>query len=541
MPRAENGQFTKKDMKKRREAAKDKHGFGNLKTSEDYYQNLINVTEKAMTKQGTKRAEVAQKDVENVVNLQSDMAEIYMPDADFMSAPSSGDAWSDAGRIPLQYIVPMTQYRLGWAYRATFGTARDIYRNGYDFVPIDAGLNADPVPKPEIRKWMDEVDFFSFRTQQLFRDRQTGLGVGVLKFPGDTDLTMKDPYKGNKRPIALKAFSTDQVTPRNFLHYEFGDYDKSKWDFRGGIRSTLFHHDRINLLETRPEPFSMRGLSVIEPVWTAAVCYYNTMIFCLKSLAQVGVMTVGVKSANDIPRKKEVEQTLDYLDKFRANKFYYLGKDAELVMQNQAANISRGLQEWLEFLREDISSALIIPKNQLFGRSDGGGLDGAGALVSKDDYLSSLMADAGDITAEELALLRGPCKFEKHLEGLTIRWRLDLHKTEMERLNEEAARLQLKVQKEQAKEVIDQIKFNRKLRDKMKEQFEEDPEAFLENTETNREEEVKGGLENEGKLQEVDEGKESKDFVDYMQYYKNVRYDFQLPFRARRVNTSKES
>jgi len=537
--RTKDGKFVKsnnpkQDMAKRRDEAKREHGFGELKSNRDYYDHLLQITEPAMVKQGTKRSQRAYQQMENVVDLMTDTAEIYMPDADFMSAPSGGDVYAEAGRVPLDYIIPMTQYRSGWAFRAVFGTARDIYRNGYEFVELDAEPEDRPHHKPEIRKFFDEVDFFSFRCNQLYRERQTGLGIGVAMYPRDTAELMGKPLTNLKdRPNRLKAYSAWHLYPTNMLQYSFGDYDKELWNFRGGMRSQEFHHSRITLLETRPEPFMLRGLSVIEPIWAPAICYYNTMIFVLKSLAQVGVMTVGVKTAREVPTKEEVDAVVDYIDLFRANKVYVAGAGADFVFQNQASNIGRGLGEFLEFLKEDISSSLIIPKNQLFGRSEGGGLDGAGALVSKDDYLSALMADAGDITSEELKFLRGPCKFEKHLEGLTIRWRLDLHKTEMERLNEGAARLNMEMMKLQAEELKRQAQINAHLQKAQLEQVKADPEGFLNQMNTQVEEQTEEGAKRvleDGEDERPKQPKQQSDFV------KPWAWKPSLPFRVRRVD-----
>ena len=530
----------KQDMTNRSNAAKDMYGMGNLKNQGDYNQKLLEVTGQAMTKLGTARAEKAQKSLEKTINFQSDFAEIYSPSQNFMNENASGgDAYAEGGRIPLNELVAMTQYRIGWAYRATYGKAQAIYRNGYEFVPEDFDIDTESVEQKEIKNYFDQVDWFSFRIQHLFREKQTGLGIGVFAYPGEKREDMMEEIDFSKmknRPDRLKAYSAWHLVPNNFLHYELGDYDKSKWDFRGGIVSTLFNHTRISLLETKPEPFHLRGLSEIEPIWTPAICYFNTMIFVLKTLAQVGVTSIGIQSPNEFPTKKEADSYLELLNSFRANKFYLLGAGATLVTQNMASQIGKGLADFIEFLKEDISSRLVMPKNQLFGRSEGGGLDGAGALVSKDDMLAEFMAEALDMTSEELAFLRGPCKFEKHLEGLTLRWRLDLHKTEMERLQEEALRIDMKMKRQMADQAEKQMKMNNMLMDEQMEQIKRDPKGFLDKMNTEVEQNTQEGVKNKPEENKTKKPPKS----DFMQYYRDIKYKFGGPldrmFKPRKVD-----
>ena len=524
----------KADMNKRSNAAKQMHGF---EKKTDYYGELLNITEKAMTKLGTARAQKAHKQLEKSINFQSDFADVYKPSQNFFTEDASGgDSYAEGGRVPLQELVAMTQYRVGWAYRGTFGTARDIYRNGYEFVPVDFDIDTKEVDQPEIKRWMDKVDFFSFRVQHLARDFQTGLGIGIPIYPGEKkdDLAKEiDISKLKDRPSALKAYSAFHLSPSNTLQYELGDYDKTKWDFRGGVDSTVFNHTRITLLETRPEPFHLRGLGKIEPIWTPGICYYNLMIFILKAFANMGVTSIGIKSPNEVPTKKEADSYLDMLASMRANKFYLLGAGAELVTQNMVSKIGSGVNEVFEVLKEDISACLVIPKNQLFGRSEGGGLDGAGALVSKDDWLAELMSESADMTSEELKFLRGPCKFEKHLEGLTLRWRLDLHKTEMERLQEEAFRIDMEMKREMAKQAKKQMKMNDLLMKEQMKQVKQDPKGFLDRMNTEVEQNTQGEMKNkpdkESKVNKAPKG----DMIDYMKFYREVKYDFGNPFVRR--------
>lgn len=512
-------------MSLRREAARDMHGFTRR---EDFTEGLLKTTEAAMTQVGTKRAERAFQSLSKAIT--TDYAEIYSPSQNFFDEDATGgDDYAESGRVPINELVAMTQWRLGWAFRATRGKSQDIYRNGYEFIEEGADPDSKPKPQKEIRKYFDEVDWFSFRIQHLFREKQTGLGIGIFIYPGESKDDLQYPPKNEKeRPRLLKAYSPWHLTPAQILQYELGDYNKKAWDFRGGIDSTLFNHKRITLLETNPEPFHLRGIAEIEPIWWAAMLYYNLGIFMMKAFANMGTATVGIRSANEIPTKIEADAVLELLERFRANKFYMLGAGQELVVQNAISKIGGGIQEIYEVLKEDISAALVIPKNQLFGRSEGGGLDGAGALVSKDDMLSELMTEAMDMTSEELALLRGPCKFEKHLEGLTLRWRLDLHKTEMERLQEESVRLDIEVKRQMQKQALKQMEINNLLMEEQYKQAKSNPKNFLESMNTEVERDTQSKLEN--KLEKKPKQLPNKaDFTP-------MKIDYMFGFKPRRVD-----
>lgn len=536
--RDNNGRFVstgnkRADMALRRESARNMHGFTR---KEDFGDQLLKVTESAMTKIGTKRAERAFNSLSKA--LTTDYAEIYSPSQNFFDEDATGgDDYAESGRVPINELVAMTQWRVGWANRATRGKAQAIYRNGYEFIEEGADPDSKPKPQKEIRKYFDEVDWFSWRIQHSFREKQTGLGIGVFIYPGEKKEDLQyAPKDGKERPKMFKAYSPWHLTPSQMLQYELGDYNKREWDFRGGIDNTLFHHKRITLLETNPEPFHLRGIAEIEPIWWAAMLYYNLGIFMMKAFANMGTATVGIRSANEIPTKKESDAVLELLDSFRANKFYMLGAGQELVVQNAISKIGGGIQEIYEVLKEDISAALVIPKNQLFGRSEGGGLDGAGALVSKDDMLAELMAEAQDMTSEELALLRGPCKFEKHLEGLTLRWRLDLHKTERERLHEESVRLDMEVKRQMQKQALKQMKINNLLMEEQHKQAKANPRAFLDQMNTEVERNTQGELGNkpEKKPKQLPN---KADFLDFTP--KTINYSFGSPldrFRPRRVD-----
>jgi hypothetical protein len=218
------------------------------------------------------------------------------------------------------------------------------------------------------------------------------------------------------------------------------------------------------------------------------------MYYVLKSLSQLGTVSAGINIDKEYPTPTDIAAYVAVWDAMKANQCYVLGRNAQFKLQNTAGQIGQGLNSYLEFLIEDISSAWIFPKNQLLGRSDGGGLDGAGALISKEDYLASNLAVRQiQLTNDLMYIFRDICHFP-NLEDVTLRWNIDLHKTQEQRYNEEL----LKEQVEVAKIGTEQAKLGNKLYKKQielqiemsniqKQMMEKDPQAFMETSEKDEE------------------------------------------------------
>ena len=141
----------------------------------------------------------------------------------------------------------------------------------------------------------------------------------------------------------------------------------------------------------------------------------------------------------------------------------------------------------MEFLKEDQSAAWTFPKNQLFGRSEGGGLDGAGAIVSKEDYIASnLSVKQSKVGPVIKWILQDMCGFSG-LEDKTIRFNIDLHKTSEQRMKEQL----MKEQVEQTQMMTEQmklqqplfkkqIKLQKEMADVQLEMMKRDPQALME-------------------------------------------------------------
>jgi len=64
-----------------------------------------------------------------------------------------------------------------------------------------------------------------------------------------------------------------------------------------------------------------------------------------------------------------------------ANNFFFLGKDDKLEFPT--TNIGDGIYNLAELFKEDISAGTRIPLNELFGRTESGGISGTGNLTAE--------------------------------------------------------------------------------------------------------------------------------------------------------------
>jgi len=527
--------FQPKDVQKRRDEAKKAHGY-TIKTELDYITemnymlekyNLRNSNEKidafGLTDDFYKFMGVDSKGHDYRIPLEesiqeklsNDFASFYTPLDDFYGNAGGGDTVYDMGRIPVSHLMTLCSQRLGVAWRGCNSVANDVFRNRFEFVKYN-----DPdtvVSRPEILKWMRKTFFWGHMVDTLDFERRTGLGhlVSYWNHQGMDKIGKRAP---NKRPDSFETFSCYYMTPNNIYETVKLDYDKKLWDFTGGIISQAnIHHERVYPLETRRVEGGLRGIAIPELCWVPLMCYLNTCYYILRSISQLGTVIVGANVAQEYPSPELADKYLEVLDKMKANKFFIFGKNTDFKIMNAAASIGEGINSYMEFLKEDISSAWIIPKNQLFGRSEGGGLDGAGALISKEDYLASNLSTLQlNLTDDIMYILQEHCHFP-NMEDLTIRWNLDLHKTEQQRLTEQLMREQLK----QAKEQTDMVKLQKKMMKIQHEQaqlqwkeFQKEPSLLLPQTQEQPEKVEKKVNEDE----EIKPKPTKKDFINIEEY-----------------------
>jgi hypothetical protein len=452
----------KSGLKPKREKNVDELGFTpgfyrfvGLGVANDYLHPLRSDMQKRVT------------DMRQKSRLTMDAAQsFYTPIDDMYGTPSGGDTWYDYGRVPVSHLEVLASKRIGVLFAACNRPATDIMDNGFDIVKTsdpDGDAIVDGQMEPVInwmqkqpiqfnRKIMDIVDF----------DARSGLGFFIVdkylkEKSGPASWSKQAP---NTKPESITTFSSYYMTPNNTYQPNRLDYDKQKWNFTGGLHAASnLHHSRVYVYEGLREPLGLRGLALGELAWIASMCYLNIQYYILKSLAQMGTMTVGINVDREFPTVPETTQYLALLKTFQANNFYVLGRGAQLQVASVGDKIGAGVQSFMEFLKEDQSAAWVFPKNQLFGRSEGGGLDGAGAIVSKEDYIASnLSVKQSKVGPVIKWILQDMCGFAG-LENKTIRFNIDLHKTSEQRMKEQL----MKEQVTQTEMMTEQMKLQQPL------------------------------------------------------------------------------
>ena len=401
------------------------------------------------------------------------------------STGSGGDAYYDYGRVPVSHLMVAATYRLGVLFRGCRGVADDVFMNGFDFVKANDFETI--VKRDEIFRWIRRSNMMEKAMERLDFTRRVGLGHLVGLWNKEKGIKNSNKPAPNIRPDGFQSFSAYYMTPMNLLESLSYDYVKSMWDFMGGLFSAkMIDHTRVYPLETIRVEGGLRGAAIGEVCWVPLMCYLNTCYYILKGLSQLGLRTVGIQVDQEYPTKKMVESVVENIDKMNDANIYVLGRGSNLISENQASKLGAGIKDYMDFLKQDISSAWIIPINQLFGLSVGGGLDGAGALVSKEDYLSSCISTLqANMTGDLMYIFQEVCGFP-NLEELTLRWNLDLHKTKEQRLKEQMMEQQVEQQgiatkqmKLQFELVSVQTELQMEMAEVQKKMLKKDPDTFM--------------------------------------------------------------
>lgn len=355
----------------------------------------------------------------------------YSPTQDPFTESSSGNFSS---RPSWKELQTFSESRVGVGYRATWVVAHDAIRNKFRFTDLDGNT----VHRPEISEWLKRSDFFNQFATLLGYERVYGIGFMISFYKGET---AKDLYKApprGQRPTKFKVLSPLYMSPLEQYSPERLDWDVDTWTFRGGITNSVeIHTDRVYVLSTRPSQSSWYGVPVLEPIWTSLMAYYNCIIFLTKGIAKWGNLVPVLKMGSRLPSANEVSRYIDMINEMEMNGTFILPDAAELRFET--TNIGAGINEIMQVIKEDISSGLQIPLNQLFGLSQSGGIGGEGALTSERNYMNLLGNIQGSVSDDVLNIIERAL-FDT--DGLKIDWNLALQKTTEQRLREENLRLQ---------------------------------------------------------------------------------------------------
>lgn len=399
---------------------------------------------KNLTKEQAERSALdALTQIEDMVrNQRSDFKKYYAPSDDiYKSNPTGKDTW----RPPLQDLKMIMDSRVGWGQRVTRGLAASAVRNQMDFFDIRTEKIVKGNPEiSKIKQWTLRTNFWNWFEEALAFER--GYGIAFLVFYWGKDDDFSKPPPRNKPPESFDAFPPTVLYVTNLTETGKLDYDKDVWEFAGGIFSqSQIHKDRVYPLSTRKVTFDWLGLSVFEPIWLSAMAYFQIIQGGVKNISKWGEIIPIFRMAQEQPNRTTYLKYLELVETFRQNYMFILGAGDSMEVLD--SKVGQGLQEFGEFIKEDIVSGTGTTLNWLFGRSVTGGVGGQGALTSERAVIATIANIQHDISFPLWEI------FSRWFEVKYLRpqFKLDLQKTNSARLAEEQLEIQTDIMREQYK------------------------------------------------------------------------------------------
>lgn len=341
----------------------------------------------------------------------------------------------------LEYL---SDQRIGIGRYFTSIFAGKTVRNGFDFYDWEGNLKKHP----EIMKALYKAKFYTEQIQWVKQELIYGTSF-LIKYWSTHDKFEQPPPK--KPFIACKAFPPSLLMPSNIWESTQGflSEDEEKWNFIGGKNRTVsIHKDRVEILNTRPNPYDWIGYSLWESIYLSACAYLNLIINGLKMVAKYSNVVVAYHMPVPNPSLKMYKAFQEIINEMKANFTFVMGKDEKLEFLD--SKMGTGLMEFGEFLKEDMAAGTGLPLNQTYGRADGGGLQGAGALISKQGELETISNYQSDLADNYWGMLNRYWDLDEEF----VKFRLDYQKSDRARYEEE----QMQWQNELLKAQVGQIK-----------------------------------------------------------------------------------
>jgi len=396
------------------------------------------------------------------LEYQSDFNNFYSATDNISNASGSGVQSDSQNLLELDFLA---NKRLGVGNAITQGFSEDALFNWFNPKKVDT-KNSHVVVKG-FNKWILDTDFKNQAINWNTHKRIFGIGLLCKFWTNHDDMSQPAP---RTPPRKFQVISPIYLSPINSWDTRYIDYDEENWRFMGGnLKVKQIHKSRIEVLRGVPQQSSYRGLSVLETVYLPLICYYNAIIYVTRALSKFGNMTPVLHSGSTIPTPNEYTEFLALMQEFVMNGFFYLGKDDKIEYPN--TNIGAGLFDTLEILKEEMASGTRIPLNQLFGRSESGGIAGTGNLTAERKYLNLLANEETKISDDFLRIF-GDARFD--FDGLELDWNLALQKTREQQLLEEQLELNNTLLKQQVKMMKREgtmMKAQQELFDEHKDQF----------------------------------------------------------------------
>jgi hypothetical protein len=353
-------------------------------------------------------------------------------------------------------------YSVGVGYQATYKISDDATKNGFDLIKDQDKQDAKPEKVPEAFKWMRRSGFLDMLWYWHAFDLGMGVGFAIPHWNKELkDIALIDDVQrgrvkkkfSNRRdfrhlreaPPTTPPDRWEVLNPRYFQPTGTSltkskrlNYDEEVWEFNGGVvrHATKIHRDRVFVLRTHEMTGYWRGLSTFDPIRFSLLGYFNNLIFVQRGVQNWGDNVATLFYGHKFPTIEEQKKIQAILDLYEANGKIHLPEGAKLDFKQ--VNIGKGLRDAMEMYVEDISGKLRIGKNQLLGRSEGGGLTSGPAQITKDDYYERVGDDQRKLSRPTMKIL---WRFFPETEDMWPRWHLNVYKTDEQRHKEEGMKL----------------------------------------------------------------------------------------------------
>jgi hypothetical protein len=370
-------------------------------------------------------------------DFEQDFANFYGATENIMNNSGTGGLGDSQNMFELHFLC---NKRLGVGNAITQGFSEDALFNWFNPKKVDT--KSTTVTVPGFNKWTVETDFKNQAINWNTHKRVFGIGLLCKFWTTKDDMSLPAPRKPPKK---FQVISPLYLAPVNTYETPYIDYDEDVWKFHGGnLRVKTIHRSRIEVLRGTPQQDTYRGLSIPETIYLPLICYYNALIYFTKAMSKWGSMTPVIKSGSVTPTSDEYKEFLKLMEEFVMNGFFFLGRDDSL--EYPTTNIGQGLYQAVELLKEEIASGTRIPLNQLWGRSESGGIAGTGNLTAERKYLNNLANEQIKISDDFLRIFTD-ARFD--FEGKDLMWNLALQKTREQQLIEEQMEINLAISKQQ--------------------------------------------------------------------------------------------
>ena len=371
-----------------------------------------------------------------------DFASSFLPTDDIYGSSGSG-----VDDVPsLVYFQYLAERRIGIGWRLTRMPADDAIRNRFRITTFKGTIEE----RDDIFEWCEETDFYNQLAQALYYERVYGIAF-LMKYFTENDREKEDfskSVKKGRKPVAFQAFPPTVMQPTNVYKTFYLDTDPQKWDITGGLYNVgKIDHTRIHVIMTRRVAQRWRGLSVFETAWHSFLSYFQAIIYLLRAFNKLGSMIPMMKIESNMELSELYTKYADLLDEMKMNGIF-LGRQGDDI-NFAPTNIAAGLKEMMEIWIEDICSNCGFPVPIIMGRAQAAGMGSAMYLVFERYYWNTIAHIQASLTDDLLRMFKY-IGFE-NLERRRIDWQIAIVKTDAQRLADELAEQEVKLQKKQLK------------------------------------------------------------------------------------------